>query len=206
MSPPTSSKKASRVLHNAVMWAWGVRGLSSRINPLFMLLIAGCQTWPIADISRSDAELKFYDDEHLAPRPDGRGTSHYPGGDKLVLNLFDLRDRPGVSHTMNYDSLTIEIDTRETRGTFRVPSKPIRLLGSKGRSFSLDGHVLEGATGRIELLGLHESDLVVRFDLHLDYAHADTSRRKETEGFSRVLAGTFRFQPGRNLARAESPH
>ena len=161
------------------------------------LACGSCQTFPIADFTRSDAELTFYEDEHLAPNPGGWGTGHFPGGDKLVLGLFDVRDRPNVSHSMNYDNLLIEINTRAGRGTFRIPSEPVRLVGSKGWTFTFRGHVVEAAAGDIELLGRDGSDLLVRLDLRLNYADPETSPAEKMEGFTRRLAGKFRFRPGR---------
>jgi len=159
-----------------------------------------CQTFPIADFTRSDAELTFYENEHLAPHPTGFGTGLFPGGNKLVLSLFDVRDRPNVSHTMNYDNLMIEIDTREVLGKFRFPSEAVRLVGSKGWTFTFRGHVVRAATGEIELLARNGSDLVVRFDLSLDYADPGNHPGEKMEDFTRHLQGTYCFRPGRRPA------
>ncbi len=163
---------------------------------LLGLTCAACQTFPIADFTRSDAELTFYENAHLAPNPSGFGTGHFPGGNKLVLSFFDVRDRPNVSHTMNYDNLMIEIDTREVLGTFRFPSKEVRLVGSKGWTFTFRGHVVEAGTGEIELLARNGSDLVVRLDIRLEYADPGNHPGEKMEGFTRHLHGRYRFHPG----------
>lgn len=161
------------------------------------LACGACQSFPIADFTRSDADLNFYEDEHLAPHQGGFGTGHFPGGGKLVLSLFDVRDRPNVSHTMNYDNLMIEIDTRKARGTFKFPSAPVRLVASKGWTFTFRGHIAEAATGEIELLGRDGADLIVRLDLLLDYVDPGNHPGEKMEGFVRHLQGRFRFRPGR---------
>lgn len=167
-----------------------------RFAAVIALATAGCSSIKRADMTSREAQLRYYEDHHMA---DGNVPLPQRGGGRLILSLWHTEMNDPVLHSVHSEWLYVEMDVSSLRDVQRVPSERVRVFGGEGGGMlgSAPHFQVVAAEGSISLLGKAGLSLDAELDLSLTLARLDAreERTRRVRGVFRLLPAFVRLKP-----------